>query len=162
MEEVRWWKKLSFNLHDGRSWWHYSIPVIKHRNNLGIHVMFWAHFEDREESRRPSPWSQMNVPRWLWRSHSATAKVAGTSGKEPACQCRRHKRHGFDPWVSMATHSSILAWRIPWTEETCGIQSTGSRRVSNNWSDLAHMPAKIQGHLQGDGCRISLERRFPN
>ena len=23
----------------------------------------------------------------------------GTSGKEPACQCRRPKRHGFDPWV---------------------------------------------------------------
>ena len=23
----------------------------------------------------------------------------GTSGKEPACQCRRHKRHGFSPWV---------------------------------------------------------------
>ena len=23
----------------------------------------------------------------------------GTSGKEPGCQCRRHKRHGFDPWV---------------------------------------------------------------
>ena len=23
----------------------------------------------------------------------------GTSGKDPACQCRRHERHGFDPWV---------------------------------------------------------------
>ena len=34
------------------------------------------------------------------------------SGKEPAYQCRRHKRHGFDPWArkfqGMATHSSIL------------------------------------------------------
>ena len=29
----------------------------------------------------------------------------------------------------MATHSSILAWRIPWTEEPGGLQSTGSRRV---------------------------------
>ena len=28
-----------------------------------------------------------------------------------------------------ATHSSILAWRIPWTEEPGGLQSTGSRRV---------------------------------
>ena len=48
----------------------------------------------------------------------------GTSGKEPACQCSRCKRHRFDPWVGkipleegMATHSSILAWRISWTEE---------------------------------------------
>ena len=29
----------------------------------------------------------------------------------------------------MATHSSILAWRIPWTEEPDGLQSIGSRRV---------------------------------
>ena len=29
----------------------------------------------------------------------------------------------------MATHSSILAWRIPWTEETGGLQSKGSQRV---------------------------------
>ena len=27
----------------------------------------------------------------------------------------------------MATHSSILAWRIPWTEELCGLQSTGRK-----------------------------------
>ena len=38
----------------------------------------------------------------------------------------------------MATHSSILAWRIPRTEEPGGVQSTGSQRVSHNWSDLAH------------------------
>jgi len=30
----------------------------------------------------------------------------------------------------MATHSSILAWRIPWTEEPGGLQSTGLQRVS--------------------------------
>ena len=29
----------------------------------------------------------------------------------------------------MATHSSILAWRIPWTEESGGLQSTGLKRV---------------------------------
>ena len=29
----------------------------------------------------------------------------------------------------MATHSSILAWRIPWTEETSGLQSIGSQRL---------------------------------
>ena len=85
----------------------------------------------------------------------------GASGKEPTGQCRRHKRHRFDPWVvkipwrrewqptlvfwaslvaqlvknlpamretcvqslgwedvlekGMVTHSSILAWRMPWT-----------------------------------------------
>ena len=32
----------------------------------------------------------------------------------------------------MATHSCILAWRIPWTEESGGLQSTGSQRVGHN------------------------------
>ena len=31
-----------------------------------------------------------------------------------------------------ATHSSILAWRIPWTEEPDGLQSMGSQRVGHN------------------------------
>ena len=32
----------------------------------------------------------------------------------------------------MATHSSILAWRIPWTEEFGGLQSKGSQRIRHN------------------------------
>ena len=34
----------------------------------------------------------------------------------------------------MATHSSILAWRIPWTKEPGGLQSTGSQRVGHDWA----------------------------
>ena len=51
------------------------------------------------------------------------------SGKESACQCRRCE---FDPWAredplekEMATHSSIPAWEIPWTEEPGRLQSMG-------------------------------------
>ena len=33
----------------------------------------------------------------------------------------------------MATHSSILAWRIPWTEKTGGLQSMGLQRVGHYW-----------------------------
>ena len=36
----------------------------------------------------------------------------------------------------MATHSSILAWRIPWTKEPGGLQSTGSQRVRHNGATL--------------------------
>ena len=46
---------------------------------------------------------------------------------------------GLNPWVGkipleegMATHSSILAWRIPWTEEPDGLQFTGSQRVGHD------------------------------
>ena len=55
----------------------------------------------------------------------------GAIGKEFACQCKRRKRCGFDSWredsleKGMATHPSILAWRIPWIEELGGLQSIG-------------------------------------
>ena len=35
----------------------------------------------------------------------------------------------------MATHSSILAWRTPWTEESSRLQSIGSHRVGHDGSD---------------------------
>ena len=34
----------------------------------------------------------------------------------------------------MATHSSIFAWRTPWTEEPVGLQSMGSQRVAHDWT----------------------------
>ena len=37
----------------------------------------------------------------------------------------------------ITTHSSILAWRIPWIEEPGGLQSIGSQRVRHDYSDLA-------------------------
>ena len=68
----------------------------------------------------------------------------GTSGKEPACQCRRHKRCKFESlgWKDlleeeMATHSSILVWRIPWTEEPGRLQSIGLPRVGRNWNNFS-------------------------
>ena len=42
----------------------------------------------------------------------------------------------------MATHSSVLAWRITWTEEPGGLQSMGSRGVGHNQSHLARMHAE--------------------
>ena len=39
----------------------------------------------------------------------------------------------------MATHSSILAWGIPWTEEPGGLQSMGSQRVGHDWASSMHV-----------------------
>ena len=36
----------------------------------------------------------------------------------------------------MATHSSILAWKIPWTEERCRLQSMGLQRVGHDWASF--------------------------
>ena len=48
----------------------------------------------------------------------------------------------------MATHSSILAWRIPWTEEPDGLQFMGSQRVTTApWTQSIHL-LKYYLHLK--------------
>ena len=47
--------------------------------------------------------------------HPVMGFPGGASGKEPTCQCRRPKRHGFDFW------SGKIPWRIPWAEEPSGL-----------------------------------------
>ena len=47
--------------------------------------------------------------------------------------------HWDDPLEKeMATHSSILAWEIPWTEEPGGLPSMGSQRVGHNLMTRQH------------------------
>ena len=69
----------------------------------------------------------------------------GATGKEPARQCRRHKKWGVrSPGredilkEDMTIHSSILAWRSPWTEGPGWLQSIGSQRVGHDSSDRTH------------------------
>ena len=46
---------------------------------------------------------------------------------------------GEDPLEKeMATHSNILAWEIPWTEEPGGLQSLGSQKVGHDWVTNTH------------------------
>ena len=50
----------------------------------------------------------------------------------------------------IATHSSVLAWRIPGTGEPGGLPSTGSHRVRHDWSDAAAAAAVFTGG-EGNG-----------
>ena len=75
------------------------------------------------------------LPRWLRSKESGCDAVAigdlgsmAESGRAPGAPV-------------IATHPSILAWRILWTEEPGGLQSMGSQRVRHDWSDLARMHA---------------------
>ena len=78
------------------------------------------------------------LPRWL-------------SGREFVCHCRRHQRREFDPWVGkipqeeeMSTHSSNLAWEIPWTEEPDGLQPMRSQKLRHNWERFSNVdPARL-------------------
>ena len=49
----------------------------------------------------------------------------------------------------MATHSSVLAWRIPGTEEPGGLPSMGSHRAGHDWSDLAAAAALMFNFRSG-------------
>ena len=75
----------------------------------------------------------------------------GTSGIEPACQCRRCKRCRFDPWVRK------IPWRRKWQptpvflpgeshgQRSLAAYSPQGRRVGHDWSDLACMCANTKG-----------------
>ena len=83
------------------------------------------------------------------------------SGRKPACQCRRCKRCGFHPWV--ATCSSILAWKIPWTKESRGLQYMGWQRVRHDWAtkhSTAHIVCGITPLGNGKSQKRSLEQQF--
>ena len=57
----------------------------------------------------------------------------------------------------MATHSSILAWRIPGTEEPGGLPSMGSHRVEHDWSNLAAAEQMIKKEKEGMWARWKLQ-----
>ena len=52
----------------------------------------------------------------------------------------------------MAAHSTILAWRIPWTEEPGGLQSTGSQRVGHDWRNLPYTRTHTHTHVYSIVC----------
>ena len=59
----------------------------------------------------------------------------------------------------MATHSSILAWRIPWTEEPGGPQSMASQRVRHDLVTNTHMYTDKHSHNESKEtfCPLQLE-----
>ena len=64
---------------------------------------------------------------------TASASYGGAIGKEPTCQCRRHKRCGFDPWVRK------ISWRREWLPTPAFLpgESHGQRSLADN-SPWAH------------------------
>ena len=81
---------------------------------------FSAQFITSKPLHKTQVLSTGRLPRWC-------------SGKESACQCKRCRRHRFNPWVEKIpwrrkSHSSILAWLIPWTEKPGRLLYMGSQK----------------------------------
>ena len=92
----------------------------------------------------------LGLPRWL-------------RGKEVACQCRGYRRRGFNPWVGkipreeeMTTHFSIPVWAVPWTEEPCGLQSVGLKRVHTAMRSGSPKEWEMGGRFKTEGIYVYL------
>ena len=69
---------------------------------------------------------------WTWTCYLSLSQTQSVSSI--ALEARKH---GWLLTEDMATHSSVLAWRIPGTGEPGGLPSMGSHRVGHDWSNLA-------------------------
>ena len=68
-------------------------------------------------------------------THCSQECVAQTVKNQPAMQETWVRSLGWEDSLEkgMATYSNILPWRIPWTEESGGLQSMGFQRVGHDW-----------------------------
>ena len=110
---------------------------------LPLHLLFslfpkYPLLRKRKNASKASKIPNFPPPRiWLTNWFELCTCLAGfprwCSGKESACQCRRHETRVQSPGQEdalekkMATYSSILAWKISWTVEAGGPQSMGSQ-----------------------------------
>ena len=68
--------------------------------------------------------------------------VTDAKGLKFLCHFVFRSLHGL-VLEGMVTHSSVLAWRTPWTGEPGELQSMGSHRAGHEWSDLTCMCAEV-------------------
>ena len=111
---------------DGGAWWAAVRGVAKSRTRLSdftftflFHalekemathsgVLAWRIPGMAEPGGLPSMGSQRVGHDWSDLAAAAAAAAGGTNGKEPAWQCRRNQRLGFDPWIGK------IPWRRAW------------------------------------------------
>ena len=127
-----------------RGWENNHLPEGKHLCNFGLRI--------RCQSApilypRLEPNSQLNLSVYIW------GFPVGSDSKESAWNVRDLGSilgQGDPPEKGMATHSSILAWRIPWTEDPGGLELMGYKESDtieqltlNVWGSVATAPEKI-------------------
>ena len=99
------------------------------KSDLVINTTFNFFFKAEHKSLHNKGATYLNIGLLRW-----------ISSEGSTYQCRRCRKHVCTPSLGgqatlemeMATHSYILAWKIPWTEEPRGLQSMGSQRVGHD------------------------------
>ena len=95
------------------------------------------------------------LPLAIWFTRGSVYMSRGASGKEPACQCRRCKRHRFDPWVRE------ISWRRAWQpipvflpgefhgQRSLVAYSPRDRKETDMTKRLTHTHTHTHTHTQG-------------
>ena len=101
---------------------------------------YYSHFQEETKAWLISPRAQLVAgAQFLTTSqlvtfiHSITFTGSLPHNRNDG-KLRRYPWVGTISWEREATHSSILAWRIPWIEEPGRLQSMGSQRVGHDWA----------------------------
>ena len=125
----------------------WSLPLLSLAKVLKCFLCWWLNYTEAPQSL---PLEQY-IYIYTFEKYCPIGFPGGASGKEPTCQFRRCKRHGFhlggeDPLgEGTATYSSILTWNIPWTEEPGRLKFT---RVTKSWTRLKQLSTHAHMHSQ--------------
>ena len=163
---------LSHSLYTTQYWFqgsgnrHYIWIKIKLKNN---HIKCKPIKSEQKSERSKKHLSPKKAPIWLkstwkdaqplviWPKLQIRYHFTLVSGASLVAQTVKNPPAVRETWVwsldwdnplekATATHSSILAWRIPWTEESSGLQSMGLQRVGHDWE--THFHTGQNGHHQ--------------
>ena len=152
---------------------------------LQARILEWVAIPFSRESSWPRDWTQVSglfLTIWATREGplydqaipfsgyiwSKWDFLGGTNGKEPACQCRKHKIHAFDPWVGK------IPWRMAWQLISCLVNTKqifllgkfhGQRSLvvySPQSCKESDMTEELSMHACTSANKITISKRYPN
>ena len=125
------------------------LEPMRHLLSLGSKKAFWSRSLDLRVSSTLAWKNPMDEGAW-W------AAVHGVAKSWTRLSNFTFTFHFHALEKEMATHSSVLAWRIPGTGEPSGLPSMGSHRVGHDWSDLAAAAAaaEVRYPTKGKGLAV--------
>ena len=141
-------------------------------NSLSLEVVCYAAIESWEHSHKTTAGSHNQKNAKGNKSVKGSSAQIYTEGwfytiKHINLRSRNRASLGSETEKAMATHSSTLAWKIPWTEEPGRLQSMGSLRVRQDWATSLSLftfmhwrrkwqptPVFLPGESQGPGSLV--------
>ena len=142
-----------------------SVPgiLLTQGSNLGLLHCRQILYRLSHEGSPPALWEALYIRYRIDSSHDMHRGPLVAQWQGICLQCSRRR---FDPrvrkirWRRHGNHSSILAWRVLWTEKPGGLPSTGSKRVGQDWAatpPLPHLWASAQSSSSWELVKLDFE-----